>query len=349
VGYIRVGACAVGKQLHLTVEDSGCGIAPDRQAAVFEQFVQADTSIARSYGGTGLGLAISQRLAGLLGGDLVLSKSNAQGTRMLLRVPLVPALAGDEPAITPPHDAVRPYLQAGRARILVAEDAEVNQLLMDALLRRHGHDATIVGDGGEAVRAFTDAEMTGEGYDLILMDMQMPRIDGLEATRRLRALGGRGLTVPIVALTANAYASDVDACLAAGMDAHLPKPIDAEKLLATIGRLTRAALQPAPAVAVPPEDPDIAALRGRYEALKASYAAELRELQNALAAAGPEGAEAARIAGICHKIAGSAGMFGEAALGDLARGVEDAAQAGASPPQLAVQTGTLVDALAAAA
>ncbi|HZF43281.1 MAG TPA: PAS domain S-box protein [Sphingomonadaceae bacterium] len=347
VGFIRVGACAVGKELHLTVEDSGCGIAPDRQAAVFEQFVQADTSIARSYGGTGLGLAISQRLARLQGGDLVLSKSNAQGTRMLLRVPLVPALACDEPAASPPHDAVRPYLQAGRARILVAEDAEINQLLMDALLRRHGHDATIVGDGGEAVRAFTDAEMAGEGYDLVLMDMQMPRIDGLEATRRLRALGGRGLTIPVVALTANAYASDVDACLAAGMTAHLPKPIDAEKLMATIGRLTREALHPAGAAA--PEDPDIAALRGRYEALKASYAAELRELQNALAGAGPEGIEAARIAGICHKIAGSAGMFGEAALGDLARGVEDAAQAGATTPLLAVRTGTLVNALAAAA
>ena len=346
-GHVRLGACAVDGRLEITVEDSGCGIAPERQQAVFEQFVQADSTISRRFGGTGLGLAISQRLARLMGGDLRLAKSDAAGTRMQLTLPLEPADADAVPAKRETRAVARPYAPAQRARILVAEDMEINQLLIEALLTRHGHQVTIVGNGADAVRAFTQAEDDGAPFDLILMDMQMPEVDGLEATRRLRALRGRGGAIPVIALTANAFASDADACIAAGMDAHLAKPIDAEALYSTISRLTRRLAPPEPAA--PEEDPAVAALRSRYEALKLTYAAELKTLGKALGDAEVDADAAERIAGICHKLAGSAGMFGEADLGDLARAVESLAEAGAASSSLSTETQALAAALVRAA
>ena len=347
-GTVRVAASAHEGRLEIMVEDTGAGIAPERQAAIFEQFVQADASIARRYGGTGLGLAISQRLARLMGGDLTLDRSDASGTRMRLTVPLRPARAEDLPG--PSASKARPYVPAERARILVAEDAEINQLLIDALLKRDGHIATIVANGAEAVAAFAAASDAGDPYDLILMDMQMPEVDGLEATRRVRALGGAGATIPIVALTANAFASDAEACRRAGMDAHLAKPIDAEALMATISRLTGAKCEPGPEPATPiAEDPAIAALRGRYDALKTTLATQLEELEDALRSWG-EDAEPplrAEIAGICHKLAGSAGMFGDEELGALARSVEHDAHGGAARAVLVDRTRALAAALAA--
>jgi PAS domain S-box-containing protein len=346
-GVIRVGATMDGGTLQIMVEDTGSGIAPNRQASIFEEFVQGDASIARRYGGTGLGLAISQRLARLMGGDIRLVKSDASGTRMQVSLPLREAKAGVEP----PRKALgmRPYAPSARARILVAEDVEINQLLIEALLKRHGHEVHIVANGAEAVAAFTAA---GAAYDIILMDMQMPELDGLEATRRIRALGSAGATIPIVALTANAFASDADVCRAAGMDAYLSKPMDAETVIATIARLIsdRPRVRPPSTAEDPGEDRAVTALRGRYEALKQSFATELRRLEALLR--NPDGSthaeSRAAIAGICHKLSGSAGMFGDASLGDAARKLEKEALSNAAAA-LADGTRCLAESLSRAA
>ena len=358
-GGVRVSACVLDDKLEIMVEDSGCGIAPDRQGAIFDEFVQADASIARRHGGSGLGLAISLRLARLMGGDLRLGKSDGQGTRMLLTLPLARAAPGAVAASHQEVSAPRPYPPSQSARVLVVEDVEVNRLLIRALLERQGHRVTLLGDGAETVDAFERAEAAGEGFDIVLMDMQMPQVDGLEATRRLRALGGRGATIPVVALTANAFASDVQACRDAGMDAHLAKPIDVEALLATIGQFMGASptmpVQPAapaepvaPANPTPVEDPAIAALRSRYVALKATYRAQLVELADALRDAAAGSPPHAELAVICHKLAGSAGMFGEAAIGDLAHAIEEETKVG-EHDDLSARAQLLADALAEAA
>ncbi|UZK69774.1 PAS domain S-box protein [Sphingomonas sp. S1-29] len=347
-GLIRVGGGRDGDMLEILVDDSGSGIPIDRQALIFDQFVQGDASIARRYGGTGLGLAISQRLARLMGGDLCLVRSDAAGTRMQLSLPMRIA---DPAAVPPPKiSMMRPAKPSSGARILVAEDAEINQLLIEALLTRHGHAVRIVADGAQAIAAFgTDPQ----AYDLILMDMQMPVVDGVEATRRIRAMGDTGATVPIVAFTANAFASDAELCRAAGMNAHLSKPIDVDAVIATIARLLG---DRAPAAAPPPpspmvEDPAVTALRGRYEAAKRGYSAELLTLEGTLRSADDHHQREARatIAGICHKLSGSAGMFGEADLGAVARTLEEAAMADGDAAPLADHTRRLAEALVHAA
>ncbi|WP_332801341.1 PAS domain S-box protein [Sphingomonas sp. PB2P12] len=359
-GVIRLGATMDSGMLQIIVEDTGSGIAANRQASIFEEFVQGDASIARRYGGTGLGLAISQRLAMLMGGDIRLVKSDESGTRMQVSLPLREAELGVEP----PRKAsmMRPYALSVRARILVAEDVEINQLLIEALLKRHGHEVHIVSNGAEAIAAFTAA---GATYDLILMDMQMPEVDGLEATRHIRALGGAGATVPIVALTANAFASDAEVCRAAGMDAYLSKPMDAETVIATIARLisdrprVRLPIPVACSAEDPPEDPPedaledpiVTALRGRYEALKQSFSTELRRLEALLRDTDDamHAESRAAIAGICHKLSGSAGMFGDARLGDAARKLEEEALCNAAAPALADGTRSLAEDLFRAA
>jgi CheY-like chemotaxis protein/HPt (histidine-containing phosphotransfer) domain-containing protein len=294
-----------------------------------------------------------------MGGDIRLVKSDASGTRMQVSLPLREADVGVEP----PRKAsiMRPYAPSARARILVAEDVEINQLLIEALLKRHGHEVHIVVNGAEAIAAFTAA---GAAYDLILMDMQMPEVDGLEATRRIRELGGAGATIPIVALTANAFASDAEVCRAAGMDAYLSKPMDAETVIATIAPLIRERPRvqlPIPVASPPedpreypaedpPEDPIVTALRGRYEALKQSFATELGRLETLLrnSDVANHAESRAAIAGICHKLSGSAGMFGDAGLGDAARKLEEEALSNAAAAALADGTRSLAEDLSRA-
>ena len=279
-----------------------------------------------------------------MGGDLRLDKSDGTGTRMRLTLPLVRAAADAVPAASA---AAPPRFDepSRRVRVLVAEDAEINRLLVEALLVRHGHDVTVAINGAEAIAAFQQAEAGGHGFDMILMDMQMPQVDGLEATRRLRALSARGRSIPIVALTANAFSTDIEACRAAGMDAHLAKPFEIAALLGMVARFTRAATVDLP---TPSQDPVIAAMRSRYDELKSIYRDELDTLRDAIVQAHADPASRTQLAAICHKLAGSAGMFGETALGDLAHAIEQEAEAG-SAAHLAARASTLADALRRAA
>jgi PAS domain S-box-containing protein len=220
-------------QVEIAVTDTGIGITRDGLGRLFQSFSQADASIARRYGGTGLGLAISRRLAELMGGTLTATSSGVpgEGSRFELAFPAEAAPTDAVAAGAPGRDrgaALAPFAGNGALRVLLAEDNPMNQKLALRLLRNMGLAADVAASGLEAVEA-----IGREPYDLILMDVQMPDMDGLEATRRIRAADPT-IRPWIVAMTANAMAGDREACLAAGMDDYLTKPIRPNELAAAI-------------------------------------------------------------------------------------------------------------------
>lgn len=303
--------------LAITVRDTGIGIAPERQTAIFEEFVQADHSITRRYGGTGLGLAISNRLATLMGGRILVDSVVGQGTVVTLMLPAVIAPA----TAAPITHAELPAPRSNRpSRVLLAEDHEVNQLLVRAMLAHGGHTVVLVEDGQAAVDAVRDSIANGTPFDMVLMDMQMPVMDGMAATRAIRAAeaaGGRRL--PIVALTANAFASDLDSCRDAGMDDHVAKPVSMEALLTAVDRWSGPAIAP-PAPPPPMKFQPSAAVQDKYAAHRARTLAQVDALVRTGTFTDQEVHEAAEL---LHKLAGTAGMFGETALGDCASALED--------------------------
>ncbi|MFO0652366.1 MAG: ATP-binding protein [Polyangiales bacterium] len=208
--------------LRVSVRDTGIGIAPEKLSTVFDAFTQADASTTRRFGGTGLGLAISRRLATILGGTLTVESTLGRGATFTLRVPVEPAQVSDAERV----DAPSAEAPAASARVLVAEDNAVNQKVITLMLKRLGHRVDAVANGAEALEALSRAP-----YDLVLMDVQMPEMDGLEATRQLRARGDR---VRVVALTANVSGDDRARCTAAGMDDFLSKPVREAALAAVM-------------------------------------------------------------------------------------------------------------------
>jgi PAS domain S-box-containing protein len=230
--------------LHFSVRDSGIGIAADQQAAVFGAFSQADSSITRRFGGTGLGLAISYKLVSLMGGKIWLDSAPGQGSTFHFTLHLARSSAqyahlaaqpGNETGReadreNDPGEHVSPE-QVRALRILLAEDNPVNQRLAVALLEKRGHQVVVVGDGQQALDV-----LASETFDLVLMDMQMPVMDGIEATQRIRERerSGSGAHQPIVAMTANAMQGDRERCLEAGMDGYVSKPVKPDELFAAM-------------------------------------------------------------------------------------------------------------------
>ena len=207
--------------LELSVQDSGIGIPKDILPRLFRPFAQADTSISRRFGGTGLGLAISRRLANLMGGDIAVQSRLGEGSRFTLGVPLGLVHSPSQPLA----ELRQPDHSGPPLKVLLAEDNPVNQKVASAILRKFGHAVTVVADGYEAVEAVRKGD-----WDLVLMDVQMPGLDGLAATRRIRALEGPKAGVPIIAVTANALKGDDVRCLEAGMNGYLAKPIEPARL-----------------------------------------------------------------------------------------------------------------------
>jgi len=235
----REGAKAV---IAIDVIDSGIGISELELSRLFKPFSQADCSTSRRFGGTGLGLTISKRLAGLLGGDILVSSRPGQGSTfsLVFEAPLVDT-APPDPLRSAPLPCLTAPIEQLRGRVLLVEDGPDNQRLICRILQRAGLDVVLAENGQQALLQILGTDSVGiapvpvrTAYDVVLMDMQMPVIDGFEATRRLRRAGYVG---PIVALTAHAMAQDVHACLDAGCDAHIPKPIDRTMLLQYIAGL----------------------------------------------------------------------------------------------------------------
>ena len=234
--------------IDFSVRDTGIGIPPEALQRIFNPFEQADGSTTRKFGGTGLGLPICRRLVQLMGGNIQVSSTPKLGSTFsfAIRLPRMMDLPAtrQERHSTPVMDAEHQLTHdfAG-TRILVAEDDEVNQELALELLRTTlGFPVDIAADGAEAVELVRQHR-----YDLILMDMQMPGMDGVEATRRIRRLPA-GDQVPILAMTANAFSSDRVNCLDAGMDDFVTKPVDPDVLFASILKWLKARRAGKPAV-----------------------------------------------------------------------------------------------------
>jgi signal transduction histidine kinase/ActR/RegA family two-component response regulator len=223
------------ESLRFSVKDSGIGIPPEKQAAVFENFTQADSSTTRSFGGTGLGLAICKQLVELMGGKIGLESESGHGSEFWFVLAMAGATettrqnqveTGPQAAV--PVEKAQP---AAGCRILLAEDNPINQVFAGKLLKMMGAEVEVADNGEEAVAMVQERE-----FDLVFMDCQMPVMDGYQATGKIRALGGRFADLPIIALTAFAMAEDRNNCLAAGMDDYVTKPVDRAAIAAAIGR-----------------------------------------------------------------------------------------------------------------
>ncbi|HTP84044.1 MAG TPA: ATP-binding protein [Alphaproteobacteria bacterium] len=219
-------------KLRFEVEDSGIGMSEDVQARLFNRFTQAESSTARKYGGTGLGLSICKRLVELMNGTIGVASAPGRGSTFWFTLALPRAKTALVLQATPAETAA----PAAKLRILLVDDAEMNRRLAAIMLKAAGHTVDTADDGGAAVDA-----VRRQPYDLVLMDVQMPGVDGYEATARIRALPDARRDVPIVAMTANVLEEDVRKCLTVGMNDHIAKPIERTRLLTTIARWAKAA------------------------------------------------------------------------------------------------------------
>jgi signal transduction histidine kinase/ActR/RegA family two-component response regulator len=226
-GEIVLRVWSSGDRIAFSVTDQGIGIPVEQQARIFDAFTQADASTTRRYGGTGLGLAISSRLVQMMGGELRLDSKPGLGSTFRFEIPL-------RSVESPPQPAAAPVTEPGRPlSLLVAEDNLVNRTLLERMMVKAGHRVRAVEDGSQAVAAMAEQQ-----FDAVLMDVHMPVMDGLEATRLIREQERTtGRHVPIIALTALAIRGDAERCLAAGMDSYLAKPYRREDLLAALSRI----------------------------------------------------------------------------------------------------------------
>jgi signal transduction histidine kinase/CheY-like chemotaxis protein len=220
-------------KISLSVKDTGIGITPEHQALLFSPFQQAESTTTRKYGGTGLGLAISKHIVEIMSGSISLESDAGEGTTVTVIVPLSAAHdaapSNDREAGAQTEAESNEF--AGK-RLLLAEDVEINREIVLTLLEHTGIEIDCAENGIKAVELFSADPMR---YDMIFMDMQMPEMDGCEATRRIRALNGpRAKSVPIVALTANVFKEDIDRCISAGMDNHIGKPLSMTDITAKL-------------------------------------------------------------------------------------------------------------------
>jgi len=324
--------------MQFDIIDTGIGMTPEQMGKLFQSFSQADTSTTRKFGGSGLGLMISKRLAEMLGGDVTVFSEPDEGSTFRITV-TTGALDGvkmlDDPAtatIAQPETvaATKPDADKLDCRILLAEDGPDNQRLIGHILKKAGAEVTIVENGKMAVEdALAALNQRREGdpeqpFDVILMDMQMPVMDGYEATGLLRL---KGYTGPIIALTAHAMASDRQKCLDAGCDDYATKPIDRKKLIETIRRYAergQAGVREATnktdmLISDLAADPDLADL---VEEFIAELPARVQALEQACA-----DADLDALASLAHQLKGSAGGYGFPSITEVAAELEQRAKA----------------------
>jgi len=329
--------------LRFEVQDQGVGIEPAKQKVIFAPFTQADASITRHFGGTGLGLAICAKLVRAMGGDIGVRSSPGQGSTFYFTAAFDIDHSESSSDIMSLSDMDDASDAVNSLRVLLVEDNEINQKLALSLLEREGHEVDIASDGEQAVRMATQSDTP---YDLILMDMQMPVLDGLEATRRIRAHERNTREhVRIVAMTANAMTGDRERCLAAGMDEYLAKPIKLDELRAALRWQDASyspATLPAPLGATPPPAPspraaapampvagrpfdyaaalvqaDAMVVRIIGESFRGNWPVQVQSLHTALAQA-----DAPLLQRAAHTLRGIVGQFGAAPVETLSRQIE---------------------------
>jgi CheY-like chemotaxis protein/HPt (histidine-containing phosphotransfer) domain-containing protein len=320
-----VGSHSDQKCVRFEICDTGIGIPSDKLHRLFQRFSQVDGSTSREYGGTGLGLAISKRLVELMGGEIGVESDVGDGSTFWFTLSLPAAAEAETSSILGQTRGknLRTF------RILVAEDLEVNQEIVCSMLQASGHHVDLVSDGSDAVTAVETCR-----YDVVLMDIQMPGMDGVTATKRIRSLSEPARHVPIIAMTANVLAQQIEAFRAAGMNGHVGKPLKRSDLLAAI---ERAVSQPAALSPAPPAIPNhsdvvlndeifatVSELLGRQKvnALLGKLGAQLRSQLSGNPDHAEERAEIAREA---HKLISTAGMLGFTVLSEQCARLEAAA------------------------
>jgi PAS domain S-box-containing protein len=305
--------------LRFAVTDSGIGMTDEERARLFEPFAQADASTTRRFGGTGLGLAISWRLAELLGGSLAVTTAPAEGSTFTFTLDV--AITEGVPVAAPTQDRPEEPAPRLRARVLLAEDAPDSQRLIAFYLRKAGAEVEVAGNGRLACEQFRAASEAGRTFDLVVMDMQMPEMDGYEATAALRRAGVR---TPIIALTAHALRADRQRCLDAGCTDYLPKPVDRSMLLQRLHSHLDVDREPAPARAAA-KRPAAAALCDtddpEMRELLTLFVSGLQERADAIEAS-LERRDADRLAGLAHQLKGTARAYGFPQLTDEAGSLE---------------------------
>jgi signal transduction histidine kinase/ActR/RegA family two-component response regulator len=230
-------------QLHFVVTDTGVGIAEEKQKLIFEAFSQADGSTARKFGGTGLGLSISTRLVALMGGKIWVQSALGHGSQFHFTGSFGAASRVVEAVSSSAPLQLAAAKTHKRLRVLLAEDNAVNQKIAMRVLEKHGHHVTVAADGRQALAALDRAI-----FDVVLMDVQMPEMDGFEATAAIRGREREtGNHLPIIAMTAHAMPGDRERCIAAGMDSYIAKPLKAAELIELLEKLADATQQVSPA------------------------------------------------------------------------------------------------------
>ena len=212
-------------ELRFTVTDQGIGISKEQQAKLFKPFTQADASTTHRFGGTGLGLAICKRLVEMMGGNIGVNSEAGKGSRFWFTIKVAPASASVVSKPLPAAEKMPAVSAVKSARLLLVEDNMINQKVAMLMLRNLGYNADLAKNGQEAIHA-----VATNRYDLVLMDCLMPDMDGYEATRRIRSESPHGASVPIIAMTANAFAQDRETCLKSGMSDHIAKPVRSAEL-----------------------------------------------------------------------------------------------------------------------
>jgi PAS domain S-box-containing protein len=335
LGVTLAGVREDGIAVRFDVCDTGIGIAKPAQVSIFEAFRQADASTTRRFGGTGLGLAITRQLVAMMGGEIAVDSTPGAGSKFSFTLRLGRSSSHAPPAPDPVDVQVDPH----GARVLVVEDNRVNQRILVKILERVGYAVEVCSTGIQAVDA-----VTARSFDAVLMDCQMPEMDGYEATRLVRLVEGTRRHTPIIAITASAMTSDRERCLACGMDDFISKPLNPVDLLTLLGRwIQRPGDAPAPdwasggrrMVAAPVDVRVLQELRISLGPNGDSVVQELMDIfledapismegiQTALAAG-----EAETVARAAHRLRGSASSFGAEVLTELCTRVEQLAWAG---------------------
>jgi signal transduction histidine kinase/CheY-like chemotaxis protein/HPt (histidine-containing phosphotransfer) domain-containing protein len=313
--------------IRFVILDTGIGISEANQRKLFKRFSQVDQTISRQFGGSGLGLSICKDLLELMGSTIDVESQAGEGTKFTfdLSLPVTEGLPirASESSETP---------ETGKKlNILVAEDVEMNQELLETILTRQGHKVTIVGNGIEAVEA-----VKREHYDLVLMDVNMPLMDGLEATQHIRALGPHGQSLPIIALTANVLSSEVERFLAVGINAHVGKPFSPKELFAAIQKWGTPSLEnkgdevrdPVTSVAPILDEGTLEEMRELMGSLKTQSLLEKLKLQTFQSF--QETGDRTRLCQQAHSLASSSGMLGFQRLSKACLRLENAMKASAA-------------------